>query len=172
MKPDIVIDYTKNMRLVDMSDMWYHKFFFHMIDITMLIAYNFWLVKREMDPSKKLKLREFIHNVPFQLLEEFGQPTSTISSRRHAPQSDSIIDAINRHFAVPTGMLNRQKRGLDCKNTTRSPSRCMRVTSKCNECKVGLCLYNCFKDYHTLEKKTINYMYVYTVYKKICIICK
>ena len=168
MKPDVVIDYTKNMRLVDKSDsqissveclrksvMWYHKFFFHMIDITMLNAYNFWLVKREMNPSKKLKLREFIHKVAFQLLEEFGQPTNTINSRRHAPQPDRIADAFHRHFAVPTDMLNEQKRRLDCyvcKNTTRRPSKRMRVTYKCNECNIPLCLYKCFKDYHTLIK--------------------
>ena len=138
----------------------------------------FWLVKREMDPSKKLKLREFIHNIAFQLLEEFGQPTNTINSRRHAPQPDRITNAINRHFAVPTEMLNGQKRRLDCyvcKNTTRRPSRRMRVTSKCNECNVALCLYSCFKDYHTLKKQKI-YVYILYITKMcnmliICIFC-
>ena len=53
MKPDIIVDYNKNMRLVDKSDMqigtvaclrksvkWYHKLFFHLIDMSLLNAYN------------------------------------------------------------------------------------------------------------------------------------
>lgn len=89
MKPDLVTDYTQNMRLVDKSDSqlsnteclrksskWYIKFFFHLLDTAMLNAYNMWLITREMDPSKKLKLREFVYNVAYQLLEKYGEPNN------------------------------------------------------------------------------------------------
>lgn len=53
LKPDlVVVDYTKNMRLVDKADMmissvecvrktvrWYHKLFFHLLDVTLLNSY-------------------------------------------------------------------------------------------------------------------------------------
>ena len=55
-KPDVVTDYTVNMRLIDKADMqignveclrksvkWYKKLFFHLIDISVLNAYNFYL---------------------------------------------------------------------------------------------------------------------------------
>ena len=53
MKPDCVIDYNTNMRLIDKADMqisaiecvrrtvkWYKKLFFHLMDMSMLNAYN------------------------------------------------------------------------------------------------------------------------------------
>ena len=52
-KPDVVIDYIKNMRLIDKSDCmlsgiecvrrstkWYQKLVYHLVDLTMLNAYN------------------------------------------------------------------------------------------------------------------------------------
>ncbi|KAK4308034.1 hypothetical protein Pmani_020242 [Petrolisthes manimaculis] len=47
-------------------------------NITMLNAYNLWLVKKNIDPSKKPKLREFVYNVAYQLLEDFGEPTTNL----------------------------------------------------------------------------------------------
>ena len=170
MKPDVVADYIQNMRLVDKSDsqlssveclrksnMWYHKFFFHMIDITMLNAYNFWLVKKDVKPTKKLKLREFIYNVSYQLLEEFGQPTSNIKGPRHAPQPDRTAGAevFLRHHPVYTEEVNGKKRRLECymcNHTTKRPRKRTRVIIQCSECRTPLCVFGCFKEYHSLIK--------------------
>uniref|UniRef100_A0A0N7ZD38 PiggyBac transposable element-derived protein domain-containing protein n=1 Tax=Scylla olivacea TaxID=85551 RepID=A0A0N7ZD38_SCYOL len=58
MKPDLVLDYTKTMRLVDKTDMMVSFIdcisktqlapqpLFHLIDITLLNAYNFLLIKK------------------------------------------------------------------------------------------------------------------------------
>ncbi|XP_050722482.1 piggyBac transposable element-derived protein 4-like isoform X4 [Eriocheir sinensis] len=167
MKPDVVIDYTKNIRLVDKSDcqissveclrkstLWHQKFFFHMIDITMLNAYNFWLVRHAMDPTKKLKLREFVYKVVYQLLEDFGQPTSNIKGPRHAPQPDRVVEGFDRHKPVYTDVVDGQRERLDCyvcKNTMRRPQKCSLVTIKCSGCNVGLCPVDCFSDYHRLK---------------------
>ncbi|KAK3893235.1 hypothetical protein Pcinc_002921 [Petrolisthes cinctipes] len=48
-------------------------------NITMLNAYNLWLVKKNIDPSKKPKLREFVYNVAYQLLENL-LPTSKVDA--------------------------------------------------------------------------------------------
>lgn len=80
-KPDIVVDYTENMRLIDKSDSqlsgvdclrksfkWYHKFFLHLVDVTMLSSYNIWMV-RTTDPTvRKIKVREFVYKVTKMLI--------------------------------------------------------------------------------------------------------
>ncbi|KAK3895724.1 hypothetical protein Pcinc_000647 [Petrolisthes cinctipes] len=91
-------------------------------NITMLNAYNLWLVKKNIDPSKKPKLREFVYNVAYQLLEDFGEPTTNIKGRRPNPMPDRIIDAYSRHYPVHTEMANLKRKPRDCyvcKHTTR-----------------------------------------------------
>ncbi|KAK3880447.1 hypothetical protein Pcinc_015049 [Petrolisthes cinctipes] len=55
----------------------------------MLNAYNLWLVKKNIDPSKKPKLREFVYNVAYQILEDFGEPITNIRDRRPNPMPDT-----------------------------------------------------------------------------------
>ncbi|KAK3890411.1 hypothetical protein Pcinc_005647 [Petrolisthes cinctipes] len=91
-------------------------------DITMLNAYNLWLVKKNINPSKKPKLREFVHNVAYQLLEDFGEPTTNIKGQHPNPMPDLIIDAYNRHYPVHTEMANGKRKPRHCyacKHTTR-----------------------------------------------------
>ncbi|KAK3892069.1 hypothetical protein Pcinc_004038 [Petrolisthes cinctipes] len=167
LKPDVVVDYTQNMRLVDKSDCqlssveclrksvkWYHKFFFHLIDVSMLNAYNIWLIRKDIDPTKKPKLREFIYNVAYQLLEKYGQPTTNIKGRRHNPLPDRIIEGYSRHYPIHTEMVNGQRQRKECyvcNHTTKRPKKRTRVNIICNECKIGLCVGDCFRDYHTLK---------------------
>ncbi|XP_050717184.1 piggyBac transposable element-derived protein 4-like [Eriocheir sinensis] len=88
-KPDAVIDYNGNMRLVDKSDCklagiecmrkcvkWYHKLFFHVVDVTMLNAYNMYLVKT----GKKKK--KFSYNVANQLEDDVSHMVLTDSCVR------------------------------------------------------------------------------------------
>ncbi|KAK3883833.1 hypothetical protein Pcinc_011867 [Petrolisthes cinctipes] len=123
-------------------------------NITMLNAYNLWLVKKNIDPSKKPKLREFVYNVAYQLLEDFGEPTTNIKGRRPNPMPDRIIDAYSRHYPVHTEMANGKKKPRDCyvcKHLTRRQKKRTRVVIICNECTIGLCIVGCFRDYHTLK---------------------
>lgn len=59
-KPNFILDYTRNMRLVDKADMqlatvecvrksikWYNKAFFHMVDLTILNCYNMYLLTQK-----------------------------------------------------------------------------------------------------------------------------
>ncbi|KAK3894075.1 hypothetical protein Pcinc_002177 [Petrolisthes cinctipes] len=119
------------------------------IDITMLNAYNLWLVKKNIDPSKKPKLREFVYNVAYQLLEDFGEPTTNIKGRRPNPMPDRIIDAYSRHYPVHTEMANGKRKPRDCyvcKHTTRRQEKRTREVIICNEWNIGLCIVGCFRD--------------------------
>ena len=166
-KPDVVVDYINNMRLVDKADSqlsgveclrksvkWHHKFFFHLIDITMLNAYNIWLLKKEMCPTKKLKLRAFLYAVIFQLLEKFGEPRSCKRGHRHVPMPDRIKGSSDRHYPVHTEMGNGRRKRVNCHvclNTSQGRKKKTRVNVICNECKVGLCIGECFRIYHSLK---------------------
>lgn len=167
MKPDVVMDYNKNMRMVDKADSmisgleclrkatnWHQKFFIHLIEITMYNAYNMWLTNVEIQPTKKIKLREFIWNVAYQLLQKFGEPRNSITGHSHVLLPDRITPGYDRHYPAHTEELNGKKRRLEChvcKHTTRRPRKRTRVTTMCRECRAPLCVVGCFRDYHTLK---------------------
>ncbi|KAK4315671.1 hypothetical protein Pmani_013120 [Petrolisthes manimaculis] len=110
--------------------------------------------EENIDPSKKPKLREFVYNVAYQLLEDFGEPTTNLKGRRPNPMPDRIIDAYSRHYPVNTEIVNGKRKPRDCyvcKHTTRRQKKRTRVVIICNECNIGLCIGDCFRDYHTLK---------------------
>ena len=166
-KPDCVIDYNVNMRLVDKSDMqisavecvrtpikWPKKLFFHLLDITMLNAYNTYVKKT----GKKSSLWLFSKKVITQLLEKYG----TLTVKRKGRQSMGHFDRLaavgfsERHFAdqLPFQESGRrqQKPCFVCANSTIKPKKIRKVTSWCPGCKVALCHGECYKNYHTLQK--------------------
>lgn len=84
LKPDLVVDYKKNTRLIDKADMmisfvectwrtmrWYQKLFVHLLDVTLLNSYIIMLVHSGRWPTS---LRQFPYSVAYQLLEKYGQP--------------------------------------------------------------------------------------------------
>ncbi|KAK4325319.1 hypothetical protein Pmani_004100 [Petrolisthes manimaculis] len=110
--------------------------------------------QKDIDPTKKPKLREFIYNVAYQILEEYGQPTTNIKGRRPNPLPDRIIEGYSRHYPMHTEMVNGQRQRKECyvcNHTTKRPKKRTRVNIICNECKIGLCVGDCFRDYHTLK---------------------
>ena len=169
-KPDVVVDYTQNMRLIDKCDSqlsqveclrktvtWYKKLFLHILDVTMLNAYNMWLVTKGIEPTKKLKLREFQYNVAFQLLEEFGVIREQRQGRRqvYVLEKFRLMGSACRHYPSNTEMRNGKKRRLNCyvcSNTNRRPQKRSRVSTMCRECDVGLCTIPCFGEFHSLKE--------------------
>ncbi|XP_042234903.1 piggyBac transposable element-derived protein 4-like [Homarus americanus] len=166
-KPEAVVDYNVNMRLVDKSDMqvgalecvrkcvkWYKKMFLQLMDITILNAYKLYLVKTR----KKSSLRVFQKQVISQILEKYGDVVPAVP-RRHSqtglPDRLLALDWVARHYLddLPSDPSGRkvQRRCYVCKNTTKRPSKRKDVTTWCRECDVGLCKL-CFVEYHT--KKT------------------
>ena len=167
LKPDSVLDYTLNMRLVDKSDMmigtidclrkslkWYRKLFFHLLDVTLLNAYYLYLVKTGNKPS----LRKFGYQVIFQLLEKYGKPTLPVVGRHVVNIPDRLIvkEFMIRHSLdnIPStgGRSKGQRWCYVCQHTERGTQRRKMVTTWCKECGVGLCVGQCYQDYHTRKK--------------------
>lgn len=153
-KPLAVIDYNANMGGVDKSDMqiwsnpqnvsihfvdcsrktkkWYKKVFFHMLDVAVFNAYNMYRIKNK----KKQTLGEFRLR---QLIEKYGENLGTgrRTSSNHHPKR-----LIDRHFS---SLIPYEKGQSVRKERKRSKTR-----YECIDCNVGLCVADCFKEYHTL----------------------
>ena len=155
-KPDAILDYNINMRLVDKCDMqigeidcvrksvkWYKKVFFHLMDMCVLNAYNLYLVKTGKRPS----LRIFSQNVIKQLLARHA--TIPTPRQRHVPPSTPgrmlFQDAFNRHRLEE--LPGRQRRRCQVCFATKKVEK--RSYYRCAGCDVGLCPAPCFTDYHT-----------------------
>lgn len=166
LKPDAVVDYNVNMRLVDKSDMqvasveslrkcckWYKKTFLHLMDIVILNSYNLWMTKT----GKRTSLRAFSLAVIRQMCEKFGlvQPLVARTPLRHpVPDRLQARDYISRHHLVslpPTASRARpQRRCYVCRTTQRRPQTRKDVKMWCPECRVALCS-TCFVEFHTLR---------------------
>ena len=170
MKPDVVLDYNQNMRLVDKSDCqlsavecvrqsskWYHKFMFHILDVNNLNAYNFFLVKTG---RKEVKFREFIYNLVNQILKKYGILTTNVRGRRPMDHPDraSAIGFSSRHYLenlpmmdFPSGRRREQRPCHVCRHTKKRQTRVKKVGTICHECKVPLCIGTCWRDYHSVS---------------------
>ncbi len=165
-KPDIVMDYNKNMRLVDKSDMqinaidclrktikWYKKLFFHMLDISILNAHHIYTIRNK----KQMTLREFSLLVTRQILEKHGQVTMLVPHKSlvDAPDRLSCVNYISRHHLAIIGRDDKgkimQRSCHVCYNSERFTRVRKAVTQWCRECKIPLCT-ECFTLYHTISK--------------------
>ena len=172
LKPDVIIDYNTNMRLIDKADMqlnavdtlrkndkWYKKVFFHLLDICMLNAYKMYMTKTGDRSSR----RAFRKNAIEGLLERFGKEISMHSrtgrQSHAASQSEERLSApgIAVHYPAPVpsppGKPNKkgQRECIVCKTTEIREKKRKLVTTMCNGCNVALCLGDCFRQYHTLK---------------------
>ena len=160
-KPDIIVDYNKNMRLVDEGDMmignidclrrttkWYKKLLFHLFDICMLNAHHMYLLQTK----KNMKLRDFSISVIREMLEKHGTVTKTFSHRiARADASDRLQGAAyvsRHHLEMPKKVGNRrvQKYCHVCKKSEENQAK--KVSMWCAACKIPLCV-DCFVVYHT-----------------------
>ena len=172
MKPDVVLDYNQNMRLVDKCDCqlsgvecirkcskWYHKFFYHTLDVTNLNAYNFYLTKK--GKSDRYKFRDFIYNLVKQILEKYGELTTNQKGKKTTllPDRTSAIGFSQRHYPLylgdkiyPSGKRKEQRQCYVCWHTKRRPRKHKMTSVICPECKVALCIGLCWRDMHTIPK--------------------
>lgn len=165
LKPNCFIDYTKNMKLIDKLDMkisivecvrksikWYKKVFFHMMDLSILNCYNMYLVKTG---KNNVTLKDFIMKIIRQILEKHGSLTAVHSERNHVESLDrlSAVSFMERHYPDNVPTTGSRKKGQRichvCSNTKINERKRKCVTTWCPECKVGLCVGDCFRIYHT-----------------------
>jgi hypothetical protein len=175
--PNIITVYNKHMGGVDLMDSliglyriklrskkWYHRLFFHVIDMTLI---NAWLLYRRTVAadnnvaSKLLSLHEFKSSVA-DVLSKATMPVLT-TSRRGRPSGDesSTPKAVKRKRELTTTASSNDirfdglshyplmnKKRLHCKqHNCKGQSMVM-----CSKCGVCLCLTskkNCFLAYHS-----------------------
>lgn len=162
-KPLAIIDYNANMGPIDKSDMqisfaecvrksikWYKKFFFHLVDMTIFNCN----IMSTMKSGKKCGLGNFRNELVRDLLSKYGQ---TETPKHRAVCSSSIPHPkrlIDRHFPskVPSNGGSRLKTRtcFVCSHSKRKQRKRSSSRFECEDCNVGLCVPDCFKEYHTL----------------------
>ncbi|XP_017790882.1 PREDICTED: piggyBac transposable element-derived protein 4-like [Habropoda laboriosa] len=152
-KPSCVCDYNKFMGIVDKTDMvistigsmcksmkWFKKYFFHMIDLCLWNACCLYKLKT----GAPISMAQFYLKLIEQILTKYHKTRT-----RHSTNcgSNNELRLIGKHFPTPytSSGKNKLRRCVVCsKNNKRRESR-----YQCDECDVGLCVYPCFKIYHT-----------------------
>ncbi len=127
---------------------WYKKFFFNLVDLTIYNAYVLYKLKKNIN----LRLATYQLEVIRQIIEKYG---SQVRSSIGQPPSDSPLRPTARHFPsrIPSTVTqaNPRRKCYVCANTVRRAKSRRDTSYECIECELGLCLTNCFEDYHTLK---------------------
>ena len=146
------------------SKKYYHKFFFHFIDVTIV---NCWLLYRndckDMDIpyNNVMMLQEFKLSVAEALLLEGKQPHPRKRGRPSAAESVSLLHDKKKKSSPATKMIPRVEVRTDGYfhfAKVGSRGRCKNPGCKaapvffCEKCQVHLCITakkNCFYEFHT-----------------------
>lgn len=172
-KPDIVLDYNKNMRLVDKSDMqvgfidslrkctrWYKKFILHSMDMSILNAYNIYRTRYAQDARIYRSLRVFHLRLIEELLTHYSESDHDVHGP--PPGGHGVQERVahpgwvERHALVLTAFeegsdtKHKRRRCAVCNTsddqTRRNKNR--RTTYECLACRVALCP-PCWTIYHS-----------------------
>ena len=117
-----------------------------MLDMSVMNAYHLYLVKTGKRPS----IHKFSQSIIMQLIEKFPHQRATI------PGAIIQVRRLHeRHFLVPVPpTASNQRARLRCHvcgTSSRKPKKVQKTYFMCKECNVGLCVYPCFPEYHTLK---------------------
>ena len=153
-KPLAVIDYNKNMGLVDKSDMqmsfsdttrrsmkWYKKLFFRLLDLTIYNAYILFKYSHQED----LQLSTFRMQLIKEICTKFGHD----STPRGQQSKNSHCKLVERHFISSVQGKHKMRRCHVCSHTSKRPKKRTRTHYECKQCNVGLCVELCFQNFHT-----------------------
>ena len=156
-KPEAVIDYNVNMRLVDKSDgmiasiecarktqKWYKKLFFHLVD---MVVYNTFILYREVTLSN-FSLPAFAQELVRQLIAEHGS-----RPLREDQDQDIVCSRLSGTKAGHFPVEHEDKKYRRCHFCAHNSNGKSRKESRifCRACKKTLCVTPCFEMYHTQE---------------------
>ncbi|KAK8373591.1 hypothetical protein O3P69_011740 [Scylla paramamosain] len=129
-KPDAVIDYNINMRLVDKSDMM-------------------------LTQNTSLSLRLLERQIISQLFEKFGTILPRIGAVRDVNDRMAAAEYMAAHKLVLNPLRPSGRAGFNkcqvCMYTSRRDKKRTETKYRCAACNVALCPVNCFAEFHSLE---------------------
>jgi hypothetical protein len=136
---------------VSTSLKWYKKYFFHLLDITLLNSHALYNVKTR----KNITLADFQLALIREILKNFHTPRPTSKSGRSV-SGDQPRRLSERHFPIPVpptpSKVKPVRKCHVCANATKRPQKRKDTKVMCAECDVILCLHPCFSTYHTRGK--------------------
>ena len=150
-KPAMINEYNKYMGGVDVADQlvtyygfqhcskkWWKRVFFHLLDVTMINAYVIYKSSR----SRKITHLDFMVAVVKGLLQKSG---IDIDGEQQSQVVITPFRLVGRnHFPEPS-------RKRDCCLCSNRHKHRKQSSYQCTICKVTLCIYPCFKNYHTYK---------------------
>jgi len=156
LKPQIMARYNRHMGYVDISDQmansysmcqrtfkWTTKLFFHLLDLTVL---NSWILLSSC--GARCTHKDFRLLLVRNLIEEAGRshyrPTPSMLGQPSAAAANVMrLDSRhNQHWPA------KHKKNIQCRVCSERGQRKTTIY-KCAKCDVGLCVVQCFADYHT-----------------------
>lgn len=172
-KPTPIVDYIKHMGGVDLSDQfnhyntvmrkttkWWKKLFFHLLNVCIVNAYSMYLKFSDDNPKKSHY--EFRMRLVQALATEAGTRDIAQDARRR--RGEEVPQRLTqRHFPeyIPAKPGAKRARPIrDCfacnvKKSERVGAKRNGTSFWCPDCKVPLCIPDCFKTFHTHNYRRI-----------------
>lgn len=154
MKPEAVLDYSKNMGSVDTADMmlssvqsirktckWYKKLFFHVVDMHLLNAFYTYKIVTDMSSAH---VANFQLNLIRQIIEKYNP---LLLTHPQVPRSNKINPRMLPGNAVEH-MPQITQLYRNCKECYKQKRR-KQTRYLCPICNVYLCAAPCFHNYHS-----------------------
>jgi len=120
---------------------WYKKLFFHLLDVA---VYNSYVLFQEVK-KEKVQLREYRLKLIKKIATKYVIP-SRFAAR---PRNQSFLRLTERHFSLLIAE-GKRRRCYVCSQTTCKPRQVKKTRYECSSCNVGLCIWPCFEEFHTL----------------------
>lgn len=170
-KPTVVVEYTRKMGGVDLSDQlmsyyhflrrsckWSTKLFLHLLSMSMLNAF---VLNRKFGDENKLSHWQYREALAKELVREACQERElvlSLNNRWLAELNPSRLEG--RHFLVKIAQTGVRVNPLVCRvcritrkdqQNGKGANRKRKTVFSCDSCCMPMCIYPCFKLYHTKE---------------------
>nr|XP_033932692.1 piggyBac transposable element-derived protein 4-like [Pseudochaenichthys georgianus] len=160
--PDAMLDYSRSMGGVDVSDTlignysvhhktmkWYKTYFYHFMDIAVVNSFLLHkeLIKMRKDPSgtRPHSQKSFREQLAADMLEFAGVPAAEAAAA--APPSPPPLTCMPVYYGEDATASRKY-----CKNCSNAGNKRVKTPVCCRKCMVPLCFTsrkNCFKEWHS-----------------------
>ncbi|UYV82776.1 USP34, partial [Cordylochernes scorpioides] len=178
-KPDAVIDYNKGKVGVDWSDQmmayysfsrktlkWWKKIFFHLFSLCFV---NGNIIYNKANPDEKISLKDFYLAVGGELLNQ----ASIEHSEKETTSKTDVARLLGKHYCykiAPESGKAVQRRCKVCADSAKHKTgKAARKDTRfeCKQCKIPLCVGECFEKYHAEMKHILIQASNFTVQERV-----